>query len=139
MDPQDREFLELFETGRWPLERWHHGDHIRLAYLYLLGHGFDGAMERLREGIRRHNTAHGIIDAPTMGYHETMTRAWLTLVRLVVDQYGPSASGEAFVTEHPELSQKKTLRLYYSKALFMSERAKRGWVEPDLSRFPEGY
>jgi hypothetical protein len=96
-------------------------------------------MERLREGIGRHNAAHGIVDTPTMGYHETMTRAWLTLVKLVVDQYGPSVNGEVFVEEHPELSQKKTLRLYYSKALFMSARAKREWVEPDLSRFPEGY
>lgn len=131
----DGEFIELFEAEKWPLDRWHHSDHIRLAYLYLIAHGFDGAMERLRTGIRRHNAAHGIVDAPTMGYHETMTRAWLTLVKMMVEEYGASSDGEAFVAAHPELSQKKTLRLFYSKDLFMSARAKVEWVEPDLGRF----
>ncbi len=134
----DSEFVALFEAREWPLERWHHRDHIRLAYLYLIEHGFDGALARLRTGIMAHNEAHRIVDMPTSGYHETMTGAWLTLVKLVVDEYGPSESGEAFCDEHPELSQKKTLRLYYSKDRMMSPGAKREFLPPDLSRFPGG-
>ena len=138
MDPADRAFIECFERGEWPIDRWHHRDHIRIAYLFLmLEPDFEHAMTRMREGIRCHNEAHGIIDTPTMGYHETMTRAWLTLVRLMLDQYGPAASGESFVDERVELHNRKTLRLFYSRDLFMSERAKREWVEPDLSRFPD--
>lgn len=134
----DREFVELFELQQWPLERWHHRDHIKLAYLYLLSDGFDGAMVKLREGIRAHNAAHGIVDMPTAGYHDTMTRAWLTLVKIVVDEYGACADSDTFYEAHPELSQKKTLRLYYSKDLFMSAKAKAEFVEPDLSRFGNG-
>ena len=138
MTPNDTEFITLFELGQWPLDRWHHADHIRLAYLYLLIEpDFDSAMNRLRAGIKRHNNAHGIIDAPTMGYHETMTRAWLTLTKAMLDEYGPGDSAETFVQERVELANKKTLRLYYSKDLFMSAKAKHEWVEPDLSRFPE--
>jgi len=132
----DREFIEAFEAKRWPLEKWRHRDHLRLAYLYLMAHGFDGALERLRSGIRAHNDAHGVVDSPTDGYHDTMTGAWLTLVKLVVDEYGPSADGEAFCDDHPELSQKKVLRLYYSKERFMSAEAKRSFLAPDLSAFP---
>lgn len=132
----DAEFLRLFEARRWPLERWHHRDHIRLAYLYLRGMPFDDAADRIRAGIKAHNEAHGIPDLPTAGYHETMTIAWLRLVRLVLDEYGPEESGEAFCEAHPELMQKKTLRLFYSKDRFMSAEAKRQFLEPDLAPLP---
>jgi hypothetical protein len=99
MTPSDAEFIERFEQGQWPLDRWHHADHIRLAYLYLLIEpNFDSAMDRLRSGINHHNNAHGIIDAPTMAYRETMTRAWLTLTKAMLHEYGPCESAEAFVS-----------------------------------------
>ena len=131
----DREFIELFEARKWPMERWHHSDHIRLAYLYQIEHGYEEAMERLREGIKAHNDAHGVVDSPSSGYHETMTCAWATLVKMMVDEYGQSENAAVFIDAHPELSQKKTLRLFYSKDLFMSERAKYEFLDPDLGRF----
>lgn len=132
----DAEFLAEFEACRWPLDQWRHRDHVRLAYLYLRAHPFDEAARRIRAGIKAHNAAHGIPDLPTSGYHETMTIAWLRLVDLVLAEYGPEATGDAFCDAHPELSQKKTLRLFYSKELFMSARAKVELVEPDLAPLP---
>ncbi len=132
----DDEFLAAFEAQGWPLEQWHHREHIRLAYLYLRAYPFEQAAERIRAGIRAHNAAHGVPDSATTGYHETMTIAWLRLVQLVLEEYGPAESGEAFCDVHPELLEKKTLRLFYSKELFMSPRAKREYVEPDLAPLP---
>lgn len=140
----DATFIKEFEAQRWPLERWHHRDHIRLAYLYLRMYPFNEAAAKLREGIRAHNSAHGIPDAPTMGYHETMTIAWLRLVEAMLHEYGPPPpdttsgdTGEAFCDAHPELSQKKTLRLFYSKDRFMSPQAKTLFLEPDLAPLPK--
>ncbi|MFN0135989.1 MAG: hypothetical protein ACKVS9_07710 [Phycisphaerae bacterium] len=133
----DDDFIREFEARRWPLERWHHRDHIRLAYLYLREETFDQAADRLRAGIKAHNAAHGIVDAPTQGYHETMTIAWLRLVEVILAEYGPEPTGEAFCDAHPELLQKKTLRLFYSKDAFMSPQAKAAFVEPDLAPLPK--
>jgi hypothetical protein len=134
--PTDAEFLTDFEAQRWPLDRWHHRDHIRLAFLYLTSFTFDVALDKIRAGIRAHNSAHGIANTPTSGYHETMTVAWLRLVEMVLREYGPSGDGEAFCQDHPELLEKKTLRLFYSRARFMSIEAKSRFVEPDLTPLP---
>lgn len=134
----DAQFIREFEAQRWPLEQWHHRDHIRLAYLYLRRYPFDEAAAKLREGIRAHNAAHGIPDQPTMGYHETMTIAWLRLVEAMLIEYGPppDGTGEAFCDAHPELSEKKMLRLFYSRDRFMSPEAKARFLEPDLAPLP---
>jgi hypothetical protein len=132
----DAEFIAAFERQEWPLEHWHHRDHIRLAYLYLRMYPFDEAAAKLREGIKAHNSALDMPDTPTMGYHETMTIAWLRLVETMLKEYGEEESGEAFCDAHPELSQKKTLRLFYSKDRFMSPEAKVRFLEPDLAPLP---
>ena len=133
----DDTFLGLFEAGRWPLEQWHHREHIKVAYLYLRRYPFDEAMERMRHGIRAHNAVHGVPDAPDRGYHETMTQAWMRLVHLTLCEYGPSASADEFFGQHPQLSQTKVLRLFYSRELMMSPRAKTEYVEPDLAPLPK--
>ncbi len=136
----DDEFLDTFEAQKWPLDRWRHRDHIRLAYLYLTRLSFDEAADKIRAGIRAHNAAHGIPDAPTIGYHETMTIAWLRLVAAMLREYGPGEPGPTaaltFCDERPELSQKKVLRLFYSRRLMMSPEAKARFVEPDLTPLP---
>lgn len=134
--PSDAEFLRLFEAQRWPLEHWRHRDHIRLAYLYLRRFPFDEAADKLRAGIKAHNAAHGLPDLPTSGYHETMTIAWLHLISTILHEYGPASTADAFCDAHPELLQKKSLRLFYSNDLFMSPRAKQEFIQPDLAPLP---
>jgi hypothetical protein len=132
----DETFLGEFEAQRWPLEKWHHRDHVKLAYLYLRRYSFDEAAERIRRGIRAHNAARKIDDSPTSGYHETMTGAWLRLIDLTIREYGPAEDADAFVAQHPELMEKKTLRLFYSQERFMSPEAKVRFLEPDLAPLP---
>lgn len=134
--PTDVEFLQQFESRAWPLSEWHHRDHVRLAYLLLREGTFEQAAERIRRGIRAHNAAHGVTDTPTSGYHETMTLAWLRLVETILLEYGPEATADAFCDAHPELMQKKSLRLFYSRERFMSAEAKVRFVEPDLAPLP---
>jgi hypothetical protein len=132
----DDVFLAEFEAGRLPLEQWHHREHIKIAYLYLRGHSFESALERIREKIKGHNKVHKIRNLPTSGYHETMTQAWLRLVQLTLCEYGPAETADVFFEQNPQLSQKKVLRLFYSRELFMSPRAKAEFLEPDLTALP---
>jgi hypothetical protein len=133
----DDKFLADFEACRFPLDQWHHRQHIKVAYLYLRRYPFDVALNRLRERIRALNAAHGVPDLPARGYHETMTHAWLRLVLLTLHEYGPAETADSFYDQNPQLSQVKVLRLFYSRELFMSPRAKTEFVEPDLAPLPK--
>ena len=133
----DEEFLWQFESAAWPLEEWHHRQHIKVAYLYLSRHPFALAMQKMRAGVKAYNAAHNIPDEPTRGYHETMTQAWMRLVHLSLCEYGPAENADAFYEQNPQLSQKKILRLFYSRDVFMSPRAKVEFLEADLTPLPK--
>jgi hypothetical protein len=132
----DDEFIQQFESCNFPFDQWHHRAHVKLAYLYLVRHGFEAAAVKLRNGIRAYNAAHGVPDLPTRGYHETMTQFWLWIIRMTVQQYGALATADEFFEFHPQLSEKKSHRLFYSPGLFMSPEAKCGFVKPDLTELP---
>jgi hypothetical protein len=132
----DDDLLRQFEDCTLPFDQWVHRAHVRVAYLYLTQHPFERAVEKMRSGIRAYNAAHGVPDEPTRGSHETMTGAWLRIIHATMQVYGPKDSSEAFVDGHPQLREKKNLRLFYSPDLIMSAAAKREFVEPDLTPLP---
>ncbi len=132
----DEEFLAEFESCRWPLDQWHHRQHVKVAYLYLRRHSFDEAMARLRARIKAYNAAHQVPDDLTSGYHETMTHAWLLLIYFTLCEYGPAVSADAFYEQNPQLWQTKVLRFFYTRDCFLSARAKAEFIEPDLTPLP---
>lgn len=137
LDPLgDELLLQQFEAGRLPITRLQHGEHVKLAYLYLCRQTFEPAVARMREGIKRCYAAQGIPEAPATGYHETMTQAWMRLVHFTLCEYGPAKNADDFCERHPQLSQKSLLRLFYSRALFTSPEAKIKFLTPDLAAFP---
>ena len=133
----DDDFIRQFEDCSFPFDQWHHRAHVKLAYLYLTRYGFEAALAKLRNGIRAYNAANNVPDHPTSGYHETMTQFWLRIIEVTIQQYGPLPSADEFFDFHPQLSQKKNHRLFYSPGLFMSPEAKLKFVEPDLTQLPK--
>jgi SAM-dependent methyltransferase len=132
----DNEFLAAFEACRFSLDQWHHREHIRIAYLYLLRHPFDEAVRKVRSGIQALNATHKVPDAIDRGYHETMTQAWMRLVHFTLHEFGAKETADAFLDEHTQLLSKRALRFFYSRERIMSPEAKRGFVEPDLAALP---
>src|SRR5437762_2066332 len=132
----DDSFIEQFENCTLPFDQWHHRAHVKLAYLYAVRFGPETAARKLRDGIRAYNAANDVPDTPTRGYHETMTMAWLHVINTTMQVYGQKPTADEFFDFHPQLGHKKILRLFYSPKLFMSPRAKREFVEPDLTRLP---
>src|SRR2546421_8516539 len=99
----DAEFLAAFRAQTIPQAEWNHRSHVRAAYLHLCEMPFERAMDSMREGIKRLNAAHGLVETPERGYHETLTRAWLTVIGATVRSRGRGDGFEAFATEHPHL------------------------------------
>jgi hypothetical protein len=133
----DEAFLQQFEDCTWPFDQWHHRQHIKVAYLYLLRYpSLDNAIDRMRTAIKRYNAAQHVPEAPDRGYHETVTQAWMRLVHFTVSAYGPSANADEFFERHPQLWQFKVLRLFYSQEKLMSAEAKVRFVPPDITELP---
>jgi len=134
----DEAFIAAFEARAFPLEKWHHRDHIKIAYLYLLRHPLAEAIDKIRSGIQALNAQHKVPDAIDRGYHETMTQAWMRLVHCTLSEFGPAESADAFLDKHTQLLSKRALLLFYSRDRIMSAEAKAGFVEPDLTPLPAG-
>ena len=60
-------FLRQLESCTWPLERWHHRQHLTAAYLYLRRYPFGVAIERMRKSILAYNATHHVPDSVTSG------------------------------------------------------------------------
>lgn len=132
----DEQLLEAFHAHTIPLSEWDHRKHLRLAWIHLSAYPFDDAVDRIRTGIRAYNAAVGVPEGLTMGFHETMTIAWMKLIDFTMREHGAETSSDAFFDAQPQLCVKQLLRLFYSKDQFVSERAKREFVSPDRTDFP---
>jgi hypothetical protein len=133
----DETFLAQFESATWPLEEWHHRQHIKIAYLYLCRHPLETAVAKICKGIKKFNAAHKVPEGIDRGYHETMTQAWMRLVNCTLQEFGPNESADAFVDKHTQLLSKRALLFFYSRDHIMSAEAKRQFVLPDLTPFPQ--
>jgi hypothetical protein len=129
----DEDFLAAFEAGRIGKGDFHHRDHVRLAFLYLRGHGPAEGAQRMREGIRSFAAANGV---PGL-YHETLTTFWVRAVQAARRADPAAPDFETFARRHPELLDKDLVRRHYREGTIESERARMQWIEPDRVPLPE--
>jgi hypothetical protein len=125
----DRAFVEAFESCTLGPEEFHHRDHVRLAWIYLRAEPPARALARFAEGLKRFAAALGKAGL----YHETITWAYLLLIRERMDRQGDAASFEAFAAANPDLMTWKpsVLAAYYHDETLASPLARRTFVMPD--------
>ncbi len=140
MTSEDRELVDSFEKLTLPLASWNQRTHVSIAYVYLREHGFDGALDRMRSGVKAFNEHNDIADSPTSGYNETTTVAFLRIIHSLDRAYDttfPTQGSKEFCDAHPQLMSKHVLRFFYSPARRMDPDAKVKFVGPDLTQLPE--
>jgi hypothetical protein len=125
----DREFLEAFENGSLFPGAFHHRDHVRLARLYLLRGEPAEALAKFSAGLRRFASAAGKSGL----YHETITWAYLLLIRERMERAGPGRDFEEFEAANPDLTTWKPsiLDSYYREETLRSDLARRVFLLPD--------
>jgi hypothetical protein len=125
--------VRRFEDCTLPRSEWTHAAHLTVALWHLLQFDWPEATERVRQGIRRYNAAHGIRPTPTGGYHETLTLFWLRVVRSYLE--GERNEARSLVSLANELAATADSGLplrHYTRERLFSPEARAGWVEPDL-------
>lgn len=124
-DPEDGKALRVFllrGPGDFP-----HRSHLRVARLYLSQLPLGEAIERFGADLRRFARAKG---AATK-YHQTITVAFLLLMRARLAEAPAGEGFDAFLARNPDLSSAGCLKAFYSEAALASELARRDFLFPD--------
>ncbi len=126
----DEALYDAFVATTLPADQFHHEQHVRVAWTFVRRHGMPGAIGEFSEALKRFAAAKGAHGL----YHETITWAFLLIIA-ERDALQPAADWAGFAASHPDLLAWKpsVLERYYSKALLMSDRARCGFVMPDLT------
>lgn len=124
-------FTELMAEVMAGAERFGHRQHVHLSWLAVRRFGTDAAVAVVSEGIQRTTRYAG---APQK-YNATVSRAWVELVGYHAGQTD-TADFDSFAGQHTALLDKKLLTRFYRPSTLASDRARNGWVQPDLAPFP---
>lgn len=120
-----------------PKAAWTHEAHLRVGLWHVQQFGADVALERLRRAIRAYNEAVGGVNDDHQGYHETITRFYVTRIAEWIDARGGregittatvDAAGDAMLAA---LGARDLPLEWWSRERLFSPAARRGWVPPD--------
>ncbi len=91
-----------------------------------------------RERIWHHNESVGTANTDSGGYHETITRLYMTAIARHVALHKHLSFDESLASLFASpLGDSEWPLGYYSRAQLFSVTARRGWVEPDLRSIDE--
>lgn len=133
-----RELITAFESHELPHAQWNHRAHLTVAAWYVMWYGPEAALDHVRDAIRAYNAAHGIVQTPTGGYHETLTRLYVWLVANAMRRAGLGSSLAQLVNRVvDECADRELPYAYYSRERLGSWAARSGWIEPDIAALDE--
>jgi hypothetical protein len=121
--------LQAFEACELDPGKFHHDDHIRVAWLCVQRYGAHEAETKLLDGLRQFAQRAGV---PQKFMHTT-TIAWATLVATAREASPTAINFSDWIQSHPELLDRNLLARYYSPGRLETAEARSGWVEPDVA------
>ena len=123
----DDVFLKAVATCELPLSGFRHGDHLRLAWLHLHREPFQQALTNVQREIQRFATFHGAGHI----YHETVTRAWVTLLATHAEP-----TFQSFLAENAPHLNHQLLHRFWTAERLDSAAARGTWLPPDKAPLP---
>lgn len=123
------ELIAHFEGGTTPPETFHHAEHVRLAFEYLRRYTALEALEKFSSALKRFAAAQGKAER----YHETITWAYLLLIRERLARLACTQTWEEFMERNPDLLLWKdgVLSALYRPETLASDLARHTFVLPD--------
>ena len=123
------ELIRQFEDGATPADAFHHADHVRLAFEYLCRYTVLEALEKFSAALKRFAKAQGKAQL----YHETITWAYLLLIRERIARAGRAQTWEEFAERNADLLIWKggVLATLYRQKTLDSDLARHTFVLPD--------
>ena len=124
-----------------PKREWTHEAHLKVGLWHALRHPLapgngveDPALELLRARIRAYNEATGVPNTDTGGYHETITRFYLLVIRRFIASADPLRPLDELAAELILRHGDRELALrHYTRERLFSTAARAGWLPPDTA------
>jgi len=125
----DEQFIDSFESCSLANEPFHHADHVKMAFLYLSRLPALEAIQRFSAALVRFAVAKG---KPEL-YHETVTWAFLLLIRERIARAGSPQTWSEFAAGNADLltSKDDVLKRYYRGETLSSDLARSTFLFPD--------
>jgi hypothetical protein len=125
----DDEFIASFEDCSLDAGSFHHADHVRMAFLYICRYPALSAVERFSSALARFAAANG----KPGRYNETVTWAFLLLIRERMARAGQRQSWPEFAAENKDLLswEDNILKRYYREETLSSDLARTTFLFPD--------
>jgi hypothetical protein len=121
------EIAAAVEACTLPKPSWTHQAHLAAGLAWVRRLGLAAALPHARASIRRYNESTGVANTDHGGYHETITRYYLT----VLARHAAAGSEFADVLGDPASGHDAVLDHWRRETLF-SVLARREWVAPDI-------
>lgn len=126
-------FLDAFEAGTLPKERWTHSAHLLAGAWYVHQLGESDALLHMRACVQRYNLAIGGQNTATSGYHETVTVFWIKLLEAFLERKQPiDPSAFALAAVNHFSPQRDIYSRFYDYDVVASTEARARWVPPKL-------
>lgn len=131
------EFVCAFRNGTLTPSTFHHEQHLRLAYIHLSSGPLETAVESFRNDLQMFLSKLG----EESKYHETITVAFLLIVKERMDQLEANHCWDEFRCEHADLfdPSRNMLLLHYRPETLHSEEARQSFVPPDIIPLPASF
>jgi hypothetical protein len=124
---------EALTARTLPKAEWTHEAHLRAGLWHVRQHGAAAALELLRARITAYNESVGTRNTDTSGYHETITRFYVTIIdRFLAANDRAMPVDDLAARLLAEYGDRRLPMRYYSEGRLFSVVARRSWVEPDL-------
>jgi hypothetical protein len=128
----DQEFLGALESCTLAERDFDHVAHVRAGYLYLRSGTFGEALARTEAAIRRYAAALGKADR----YHDTITVAYLALIRRHLYERGDGGGWAGFAAANPQLLDRELLLRFFPRTQLESALARRVFLLPQAVNRP---
>jgi hypothetical protein len=131
-DLTDIELENQFASGRLDQKLFSHEAHLRLAWIHIRKDGIHQAIIAIRQQLQDFVERLGAKDK----YNETVTIAALHAVHHFM-QRSKTDNFKDFIAENPRLkfNFKELIGFHYYTNIFVSEAAKKKYLEPELLPF----
>ncbi|MEM6696787.1 MAG: hypothetical protein AAF806_06575 [Bacteroidota bacterium] len=130
---QIEELIEAFSNKTLPISEWTHEAHIIVAFWHNWHYDFHDAFAMVRKKIIAYNESVGTPNTNTSGYHETLTRFWMTLTKNHILENNHSTLDKACSSFIILSNLSKFIPLeYYTKDILFSKEARKKWVNGNI-------
>ena len=131
-EPALEDFVHRWESGRLTKAEWTHGAHVGTAAYHAFDLDEEALFHHMKAHIIRHNEHVGTANTEDNGYHETLTRFWVTTISEFVKNGKFPSRFEAVKQAAKTFGQdRERHRFYYGFDVVRDRRARREWIKPD--------